>query len=254
MPRIFPAGQGEGPLRDAAWRGYLMRGRVPLDLILSLLPEYRNAVEAIDPTGEMTKAHERLAEHVLLLARIGTIGPESDDGLLALFFSQASADLAREALHGLGWWLYDTRDQATDPEEVARLRLLWEWLSAEVAAGRANPASLEPFGWWFASGKFDQAWSLDELERLAIGDLEIEFLHIVFERLLTLVASDPTRVGKVTEVVVLHEVRTDDLYGDELPAIVRVLIQDASGPDANASGRAIIGMMVSRGFPDFPSS
>ncbi len=252
MPRIFPAGDGDVLLRDAAWRGYLWRGRVPLDLFLVLLPEYRNALEAIDPTGEMTKAHERLAEHILLLARIGTIGPESDDGLLPLLFGRASADLAREAVHGLGWWLYDTREHATDPEEVARLRLLWEWLSAEVAAGRADPASLEPFGWWFASGKFDRAWSLDELERLASGDLEIDFLHIVFERLNALVAGDPARVGKVTEVIVLHEVRTDDLRGDGLPAIVRVLMQDASGPDANASGRAIIGMMVSRGFADFP--
>lgn len=252
VPRIFPVAEDEAPLRDAAWRGYLRRGRVPLDQFLVLLPEYRHALEGLDPTEDTTRAHVSLAEHVLLLARLGTIGPESDDGLLPLLFSRASADLAREATHDLGWSLYNARDQENDQEEVARLRLFWEWLSAEVAAGRANPAGLEPFGWWFASGKFGNDWSLGELERLARADVEIDFMHIVFERLLALVSADPARVGQVTQAIVKHEVRTDDLHGDELPAIVRVLIDGASGPEANAFGRAIVGMMVSRGFAPFP--
>jgi hypothetical protein len=254
LPRILPNEEGHAVLRDAAWRGYLWRGNVPLDLFRILLPEYRHAVDGLDPTGEATKAHERLAEHVLLLARIGTIGPESDDGLLPMLFNHASADLARGAVHDLGWALYNAREQATDPEEVARLRVLWDWLSAEVAAERANPAALEPFGWWFASGKFDQGWSLDELERLANGDVEIDFMHIVFERLRVLVAGAPARIGRVTEAVVAHEIRTMELYGDDLPAIVRVLVEDASGPDANRSGKAITSIMVSRGFTSFPGS
>jgi len=79
-------------------------------------------------------------------------------------------------------------------------------------------------------------------------------MHIVFERLLALVPGAPMRVGRVTEAIVAHEVRPDDLHGSELPAIVRVLVDPASGPEANRSGRAIIGMMVSRGFANFPGS
>lgn len=254
LPLVFPDDEASALFRDAAWRGFLWRGQVPLDLFVALLPEYQNAIERLDPTGGTTKAHERLAEHVLLLARIGTIGPESDDGLLPLLFGHAPADVAREAVRDLGWWLYNVRDQATDPEEVARLRGVWDWMSAEVQADRANPAGLEPFGWWFASGKFDQEWSFDELERLARADVEIDLMHIVFERLVALVHGAPMHVGRVTEAIVAHEVRPDDLHSSELSTIVRVLIDGASGPEANGSGRAIIGMMVSRGFANFPGS
>jgi hypothetical protein len=252
LPRLFPTNEGAAALRDAALRGYLWPGRVYLDLFPLLLPEYRHALGNLDPAREVTKAHERLAAHVLILARSGTIGPTSDDGLLPLLMQRASADLAREAFHELGWSVYNARDEATEPDELARLRLLWDWMSGEAEAGRANYAGLEPFGWWFASGKFDDDWSLGELERLAQADVEIDLMHIVFERLLALVAHIPARVGVVTEALVRHEVRTDDLYGGELRRIVHVLTDGASGPQANASARAIIGMMVSRGFSPYP--
>jgi hypothetical protein len=254
LPRIFPADEADALMRDAAWRGYLWRNNVPLDLFRALLPEYRQALAALDPAGEATNTHERLAEHVLLLARIGTIGPESDDGLLPLLLSRASSDLSRKASHNLGWGLYDARDRTDDKEEVARLRVLWDWLSAEVEGERADPASLQAFGWWFASAKFDEDWSLTELERLANGDVEIDTLHVVFVRLRILVTTSPARIGEVTQAIVGHEVRPNELRGDDLGAIVRVLIDDASGPDANAAGRAIIGMMVSRGYATFPGA
>jgi hypothetical protein len=254
LPRIFPHDESQAPLRDAAWRGYLWRGNVPLDLFRALLPEYRHSLDGLEPTGEMTRAHQRLAEHVLLLARIGTIGPESDDGLLPLLFSHASADLAREAIHDLGWALWNARQQEADPEEVARLRVFWDWLSVEVQAGRASPSSLEPFGWWFASAKLDQEWSLDELERLAHADIEIDYMNVVFERLLTLAPRDPARIGRVTDAIVASEFRSEALYSDELRGTVRLLVDAGSGPDANAYGNAIISRMVSRGFATFPGS
>ena len=58
----------------------------------------------------------------------------------------------------------------------------------------------------------------------------------------------------MTQAIVGHEVRPNELRGDDLAAIVRVLVDDASGPDANAAGRAIIGMMVSRGYATFPGA
>lgn len=253
LPRVFPTDEASAMNRDAAWRGFLWRGQVPLDLFVTPLSEYRHAIEVLDPAKEATSAHRRLAEHVLLLARLGTIAPDSGDGLLPLLFSRAGDDLGRQAIHDLGWWLYSVRDEPSDHQEVARLMALWEWLASEVEAGRATPSSLEPFGWWFASGRFDRDWSLDELERLARADVEIDFMHIVYERLLVLVPDNPERVGRATEAIVAHEVRPDDLHGMELPAIVRVLIDSASGAEANASGQAIIGMMVSRGFARFPA-
>jgi hypothetical protein len=254
VPRILPQDEAQVVLREAAWRGFLWHQRVPLDLLRILVPEYRYAIERLDPTGPSTKSGEHLAAHVLMLARIGTIGPDSEDGLLLSLFGHASADLAREAVHHEGWQLYNAKDEVGDEAEIARLQGLWDWLSAEVEAGRANPAALEPFGWWFASGRFDQDWSLDELDRLARADVEIDYMDLVFERLRALVSGAPARIGQVTESIVAHEVRPDELHSEDLRAIVRVLVEDASGPEANQSGKAIISMMVSRAFPNFPGN
>ena len=254
LPRIFPTQETEVALRDAAWSGYLWHGNVPLDFLRTLLPEYLRAAAALDPDGTATKADERLAAHIMLLARIGTIGPDSDDGLVALLFHRASAGLAKEAVEDLGRYLYDARDRALDPGEAARSRVLWEWLAAEVTEGRTHPAGLEPFGWWFASGQFDQDWSLDELERLANANVQIEFLYVALERLRDVVTRDPARAGRVTEAVVAHEFRDMELRDENLQGIVRVLLAEASGPVANKHAKAIVSMMLARGFPDFPGA
>jgi hypothetical protein len=254
LPRILPRDEDLAVLRDAAWRGFLWHQTVPLDLLRILVPEYRHAIERLDPDGPSTKSGEHLAAHVLMLARIGTIGPDSEDGLLPSLFGHASGDLSRDAIHHEGWQLYNARDEPADEAEIARLRVLWDWLDAEVEAGRANPAALEPFGWWFASGRFDQEWSLGELDRLARANIEIDYMGLVFERLRALAPGDPARIGQVTESIVAYEVRPDEMHGDDLPAIVRILVEDASGPEANRSGKAIISMMVSRAFSNFPEN
>jgi hypothetical protein len=253
LHRILPQDEDQVVLREAAWWGFLWHQTVPLDLLRILVPEYRHAIDRLDPSGPSTKSGEQLAAHVLMLARIGTIGPDSEDGLLVSLFGHASPDLTRDAIHHEGWLLYNARHEPADEAEVARLRALWIWLAGEVETEHANATAVEPFGWWFASGKFDQDWALDELDRLARADVEIDYMDLVFERLRALVSGAPARVGQVTESIVAHEVRPDELHGEDLRVIARILVEDASGPEANASGKAIISMMVSRDLPTFPN-
>lgn len=254
LAKILSMDPAQAPLREAAWRGYLWHGRVPLDMFQTLVPVYHQAASGLDPSADATDSTERLAAHILLLARIGTIGPETDDGLLTLFFQRASAALARKAIHELGWGLYNAREQTADPDEIARLRLVWEWLSAEVTADRVNPAALGPFDWWFASGRFDLDWSLDQVEHLANTHIEFDFLHVMFERLSAVVTTDPARIGRVTEAVVSHERREIELRADDLRPLVRALLAEPAGSDANKSGGAIVSIMLSRGITNFPGA
>jgi hypothetical protein len=90
------------------------------------------------------------------------------------------------------------------------------------------------------------------LERLANADVGFDFLHVVFERLRALVVSDPARIGRLTEAAVSHEINDQDLHGDDLPAIVRALLEDESGPEANQWGHALVSRMRSRGYAMFP--
>ena len=252
MSSIFPADPAAVDQRRAARAGYLFRGRVPLDHLGRLMPEYHSMVDELDRTREANNAEERLGDHILLLARIGAIGPDTEDGLLPAFARSASDDLLRDSFHDLGWGIWHARAKTLEVDEALRLRSLWEWLATEVREGRVLAASLEAFGWWFTSGQFDDEWSLDELERVATADVEIDMLPNVFERLETLMASRLARVGVVTEAIVAREINQIELYGDHLPTITRGLLDPAAGAEANESGQKIVSRMRARGFATFP--
>ncbi|MEX1113331.1 MAG: hypothetical protein WED32_02675, partial [Patescibacteria group bacterium] len=255
LPRLFPSDPSRSELRDAAWEGYLNFRNVYLDLFVHLLPEYARSVERIADTAtaeEPTEPQKRLAEHLLLLAKAGTVSPDSTDGLLRRFFELASAALAAEALHQFGWQLWATRDQDRDVDEKGRIRVLWQAVASWAAEGLLPKQVLGGFGWWFASGQLDHEWSREELERLVVDDVGITELHVVFERLRNLVPQDPLGVARITEAIVARELSDDGLHSDDLRAIASAVLQEDS--EARTYGEALVSRMRSRGFSTFPDA
>jgi hypothetical protein len=92
---------------------------------------------------------------------------------------------------------YVGRSLVNWPEQVEasillRLRELWVWrLRAAQESGNVagHQQELAKFGWWFSSGKFDEAWSLEQLRtvldatRLIAPDLKVsETLEVLAPR------------------------------------------------------------------------
>jgi hypothetical protein len=81
----------------------------------------------------------------------------------------------------LGRYLWTTREEI--PSGILdRLRDLWV---GRVAAARAtgDDAEIIPFGWRFASGKFEDAWSLMQLKEALALSRWVEPDEMVIERL-----------------------------------------------------------------------
>src|SRR5262249_100917 len=91
-------------LREAAWVGYLFRGRLYDDVFQLLKAEYKHAIDSlrsieIEEQAERLAA-TRVAEHLMIVVGRGIVG--LDDDLLQQFFSRAPASIRSHALGYVG--------------------------------------------------------------------------------------------------------------------------------------------------------
>ncbi len=193
-PRIFPDYEASKDLRDAAWKTYIVYC-APYDDVFELLKEqYHQAIERIEipiDNGANRRAPDlRLAQHLMTEYWRGNLAEDDPDGLLAHFYAKADPKLCYWALDFVGTSLRNTQG-AIPAEILQRLQKLWATrLEVVRAAGPSFPQKeeLTAFGWWFASKKFPDGWSIDQvLEVLRIAG-SIEPDHLVVERLAELSA------------------------------------------------------------------
>ena len=192
LDRLFPREERLRPLRDAAWNT-CVTFNYAYDSVFELLREqYRYAVEHISETptkeGHLAEPDEQLAEHLMALYWRGKLDYERSSDLLRRFYEKAPEKLRRHAIEFVGRSLKNTYDVPS--EILERLKRFWQW-RVEEAAGTSQAGELVAFGWWFVSGKFNDAWAVEQL-RTALeltGKVKPDF--IVAEHLAKLASNMP---------------------------------------------------------------
>ena len=89
-----------------------------------------------------------------------------EDELILAFYTKSSDKIRGHALHYLGYSLYS--DKGIAPEILERVRALCNVRLAAIKNATdksVHRSELAAFGWWFASAKFDDTWSLSHLIR-----------------------------------------------------------------------------------------
>lgn len=169
ISRILPAGAEDPERFTAAWESFVCFNRPNTTLLPVLMPAYRRALSQIGQPGGMMHSPElpenRLAEHLMVYYWLGSLEFGAADGLLDAFYATAP-----DKLRGHAMWFVGTSvsqwDEGAPPQILERLKNLVE-MRLEAARQAANPADfvheLANFGWWFASEKFDERWSLQTL-------------------------------------------------------------------------------------------
>ena len=168
---IFPEFVDSQALAAAAWETYL-RFCAGYDNVFKLLrDQYSQAVERINATSAGEKGHgapdERLIEHLMVFFWRELLALDERRGLLTRFYSRAPESLKAHAIDFLGRNLHNN-DEVPLPV-LDRLKALFEERVEVVRRGTSSktPASeLVPFGWWFASGKFEVVWALGQLRNV----------------------------------------------------------------------------------------
>jgi len=189
LQNIFPKEDRFRSMLNAVWNTYVVFNQPYNDVFNILRQEYRAAVDRIGTT-ESKKTYgrdpdDRLAEHLMILYARGKIKFEEEDGLLERFYEVAPGDVRGHAIWFFGRDLIEMKE-AIPNEVLQRLRALWlrRIEEAQAASSKGSYTSeLSAFGGWFASGKFDDLWSITQLrDVLQVTGLAQPY-HSVLERL-----------------------------------------------------------------------
>lgn len=261
-PEIFPLDDTRRELRDAAWETYIAFCP-PYDSVVDVLhEEYDRAVgrlgegDAERERRRLANPSERLAEHLMSLYWRGKLSLDDSDGLLARFFAQAPVAIRAHAVWFLGQSLHGATE-AIAPEVIARLQALWTSRSAAVRSA-PNPATqsaeLVPFGWWFASEKFDETWATDQLKQSLELAGQTEPDHLVVEHLVKAAQRTSLAAVQCLNLIIIGDVEGWHIHGWREEAR-RILLAALTSNDEEArrAGEALINRLGARGHLDFQS-
>jgi len=255
---IFTGDPSLTSLRDAAWTTYITFCR-PYDNVVEILhEEYIRAIDRIGATYEkrtyLAHPDERLAEHLMILYWRGKLSFEEKDGLLARFYNKASEALRSHALKFIGHTLCDTKE-TLEPEIIDRLKALWE--QRVNAAHNATPPltnaiEFNSFGWWFASGKFDDDWAITQLKKSFNLANETEPDHLVAKRLAILAPSMPLATIECLNLTVKGDKEGWKIHGWlEEARTIFVYALNSTHDVARQAAKDLIHRLGARGFLDF---
>jgi hypothetical protein len=188
---IFPDLPEQVQLFWAAWGTYVVFSQPYTNVLPILRIVYGRAIGATREgmaldVGMGERPSEHLAEHLMAYYWRGEVTLDAGD-LVVAFFTAAAPELRGHALEWTGRILSNLEEPLSS-EIKERLTALWEWRRNQ--APRAT-AELREFGWWFASGQMDQAWSLRMLAELLAASVLPEPDHMVVERLAAIAAIHP---------------------------------------------------------------
>jgi len=253
VERIFPA--EDERLWRVAWQSYLRFNNVWENAFRLLVDQHRRGIEAL--TGEVEDepllgdVGTALVNHLMTAYRYGMTDFDDGSGLLELFYERASHVRRAEAIESVGFGLSDG-DELT-AEQEGRLRALWERrLEAVRASDEENAGEeLRGFAWWFASGKFDPAWSLEQLAAIVEAGGRIHPDHAVADHLAALREDHLPAVLRALDLLIDGGTRPWFVLGarDEIEAVL------ASGLAANGESgdraRDIVNKLVAGGHVDY---
>ncbi|MCI0408113.1 MAG: hypothetical protein L0191_06025 [Acidobacteria bacterium] len=256
--KIFPTEEGLENLRDAAWETYIIFC-APYDNVFDVLrEEYGRAVERIDaPRPERRQSadpREGLSEHLMTFYWRGKLDLGGPGGLIARFFVKAPGALRRHAVEFVGQSLRST-EGAVAPEILARLQALWLWRT-DAARGATPTTShsteLGAFGWWFASGKFDDSWSTTQLTEVLRVASKADPDHLVVERLATLAPAMPMAAVECLSLMIEGEKEGWGIHSwrEHMRSIVTAAIQ-STDDSAREAAVALVHRLGALGHLDF---
>jgi hypothetical protein len=252
--KIFPKEPDKIDYYNAAWNTYIIFCSA-YDKVFDLLKEeYKLAIErigTIEKTPQMLRdINERLAEHLAVMCWRGKLNTNESNGLLELFYEKASEKLLARTIWYIGNILYNEKE--TIPSDILeRLKAFWEWRKKDNKRPISNSERKE-FGLWFASGKFDDDWSIKQLKEVLNNVGDVDSSHMVSEHILDIASIMPFDAIECLHIVVEKSKDNFEFYGWQKNA--RSIISAVLNSDnENAKELAIetIHILGARGYLEY---
>ena len=251
---IFPVETSESKLWKASWEAYMAYSRISLDNLTILHDQYSHAVTLLAGKPDTDTSPRNpcfgLAEHMMVFYRHGALSLE--DPLIQEFWASAGDKTRAHALGFIGRSLVNCPELEPGQETLERLRALWDYRRSQADSATAKDRySLEmaSFGFWFASAKFEDAWSLSNLYSALVIARNIDNAEEVVERMLTLVNDYPNEVIDCLEILIRSslDLRGVYIWRDNAKEILAIALET----DATDKARVLIHFLGSRGHEEF---
>jgi hypothetical protein len=255
---IFPKDEALRDFRSVAWETYIAFCDAYDNALALLHEEYAHAIESIGTRAGsrrfLADPDQQLAAHLMSFYWRGKLKLQQPFRLLAQFYTKAPDELRGQALQAIGVGLCQMRKPPAR-RVLKRLRTLWEWRMSVARDGESptsHAAELAAFGLWFASTKFDDIWSFEQLkEALAISG-KIEPDHLVVERIAELAKVAPLTAVECLSLILEGDEEGWHTYGwrEEVRTTLSIAMH-SSNSAARQSAKELTNRLGARGFLEF---
>lgn len=239
---------------DVAWKAYIEFNNPyneVLDIIESEMDFYIEKIgkDIKFKSHSPVSAEDRLAQHLMAYYWNGKLNLKSK--LIENFYEHANDECAAKAMASLGRGLKDTSKPSS--AILDRLTILW---IKRLANAKKDPVShqkeLAEFSWWFISKKYDDKWSIIQLETILRLGVDIEAEHMVSERLAEVSAKFPLQTIKCIQLIIENDKKGWFIISsrDEIKKIVENGLFSQSSK-ANKESTKLLNRLISLGHMDF---
>ena len=246
VPRIFPREPNLLLVRQTTWDGYVAYSHPVKGVAEVLGDEYRHAAGRLCGGAAHCGSGRQLANHLILLYCWEEIDLGQDSSL-DVFYANADDELCALALQHVGLSLERT-DLST--AVLNRLKRLWICrLEVAQKSPSQHVAELSEFGWWFASGKLEDSWAMQQLAAVLVTTGKLKAEHKVAHRLGLLCPQMPLQVLECFNQIVGRD--REDWSAGRCHQEIETVIKQTAGiddPQVRKARHNLVNRMAARGF------
>jgi uncharacterized protein YbaA (DUF1428 family) len=172
-------------LGNAAFDAYVMFNRVHEDAVQILGDVFKRQLPrlATAPSDDGKGRHDGLENFVqhIALHYWYTDLDLSEGSIMSTLLETADKKYIKELANFVGFRLYKSKETENE-EHIKKLIELWGKIVELTKNDNTKLEALEEFGTWFASGKFDPKWSLEQLTYAAskAGNINLDFAALEY--------------------------------------------------------------------------
>lgn len=258
LDKIFPTDDELQLYWEAAWHAVIRFNQPRRWVLETLQDEYVRALgnlgESETSGSSLSNPDERLAEHISIYYWQGDL--ESESEIFQRFWESAPSQLRGHAMSFIGRTLHNMLE-AISQDAAQRLANLWEHrLASATGHETVDPFSneMKAFGWWFASGKLDDEWSITQLNDVLRLIGEVDVSHLVVGRLDEIATAYPMEVVKLLAALVEGDKKGwgPHMWRDSAMSLLgNVLV--SSNAEASRIAEDIINRLGARGYLEYGS-
>lgn len=239
-------------LGEVAFNAFIRFSRVHPDELELLGDVFTKQLQRLrkPPIEDGKSRHDALrnyVQHVALLYWHFSLDL-SKDSLMSKLLDVSDVRYVKELTNFIGFRLYKKKAD-TDQVQLEKLMSLWRQIVELAKKDQTKTEALEEFGTWFASGKFDPRWSLEQLAYAAEKAKQIHLDFAALEHMETLAKDYPEESLKALNAMVdgARERWAIDSWSSHVKAILQTAY-NSSDKSAREAAEALVNKLVAKGY------